>query len=794
MFERRAKIFLAILIVLAIVLAVRAAQVQLVNHGYWNEQAVHVMTRPELIETTRGRILDRKGNVMAEDLACIDACVDYRAIPTEADEDWVHDVALARLKNRMGSDFTRADKQQHDQLLQNEIAAVRSDIRKMWDVLARLGKIPAEQIDELRQGIVRRVEMRRRFVWYHKYETALKYEENREPSPWYKRWLIDQTQAAPQLDQFDVVVAEQTQPHVILSNIDNDTNNFLGKHIDDFPGLVLQPSMYRVYPYKDVAAHLIGHLAKVSQDDLRHDPNMGKELREYWPNDLIGKGGLEALCEQSLRGTRGRIERYFGDDNHIVGNVAAIAGQDVRSTIDMDLQQEVQNAFAAVVIKHEGQPDDPPLAMPGAAVVIKIDSGEVLAMASYPSYDPNTLDHDYPQLLSRELDVPLMNRATQFALEPGSTAKPMVGLGAVTDGKLALNGTIECTGYLVLDGHKYLDHRCWVASMFGEALHGNVAHHPTPPNDPHPTGFLTFSDGLQRSCNVFFETLADRQGMDRLGYWYGQFGLGRKTGVGIDEVPGLVPGDVPVPAITHRAAVWSSGIGQQFVLATPIQMANAVATIARRGIWMRPTLLPRDLDSENSPQKNSDVVDLHLNPVAIDQAWDGMTRVVNTIAGTGKNLHMDDLLVAGKTGSAQAAILKIPRRDEHGKLIQKIIQVPVEDANGKISMEQRTVPDWETIEPGTAQNPNPLAPWYRAYGDKPTYSTTGPDQDKLVHAWVIGFAPADNPKIAFAVFVEYGGSGGIAAATVGKQVLAACIAHGYLQKDARVVPYNQLPK
>jgi cell division protein FtsI/penicillin-binding protein 2 len=335
----------------------------------------------------------------------------------------------------------------------------------------------------------------------------------------------------------------------------------------------------------------------------------------------------------------------------------------------------------------------------------------------------------------------------------------------------------------VLDGVKYPNGRCWVASMYTGKI-PSVAHHPVPAADPHPTGFLTFSDALQRSCNVFFETLADRQQMDRLGYWYDRFGLGRPSGVGIAEVSGQIPGDVPVPAIEHRVATWFSGIGQSQVLATPIQMANAVATIARRGIWMRPTLLPRDIDT--NANQSSDVVDLHLNPVAIDQAWDGMTRVVNTIAGTGKTMHMDDLLVAGKTGSAQAAILKIPRRDEQGKLIYKTLEVPVMDANGKVTKVQRTTPDWEPIEPGTEEHPNPLAPWYRSYGTKD-------DRPVLVHAWVIGFAPANNPKIAFSVFVEYGGSGGGAAAAVARQVLAACVEHGYLQKNDRVVRADQLP-
>src|SRR5450432_1209739 len=437
MFERRAKIFVMVLIAIASVLLIRAAQVQLVQRQYWREQGVRAMTRPELIETSRGSLLDRKGRPIAVDVPSIDACVDYRAIPHEPDEKWVRDIADTRLKNRLGNDYRRAEKSQHDQLLQVEIGHVKSDIHAMWDELGRRGKMSSDQIDEIRQSIERKVEMRKRYVWYHKYQNATKGQENREPAPWYKRWLIDETQQMPEIDEFDIEVAEQTQPQVILQNIDNDTNNDLGKHIDDFPGLVLRASVYRNYPYKDIGAHVIGYLAKVTQDDLENDPNFGVELRKYWPNDYAGKGGLEALCEQTLRGTRGRIERYFGEESHVVENVAPEPGKDIRSTIDIELQQEVQVAFSHVVIKHKDKPDDPPLAMPGAAVVIKIDTGEVLALASYPNYDLNLLDENYASLAKDAINRPLMNRATQFALEPGSTVKPMVGLGAMTDGLIS---------------------------------------------------------------------------------------------------------------------------------------------------------------------------------------------------------------------------------------------------------------------------------------------------------------------------------------------------------------------
>jgi penicillin-binding protein 2 len=289
--------------------------------------------------------------------------------------------------------------------------------------------------------------------------------------------------------------------------------------------------------------------------------------------------------------------------------------------------------------------------------------------------------------------------------------------------------------------------KCWVASKFGHIL-SSVAHHPIPSSAPHPTGFLTFGDALERSCNVFFETMADRLKMDGLNHWMKEFGLGRLTEIGIAESRGRVPGDVQVA--NSRSATWFSGIGQSQVLATPLQMANVAATIARRGVWVRPHLLV----SESGDVERRD---LHLNPEAIEEAHRGMIAVVNSPAGTGTILHRDDILIAGKTGTAQAARFGVLLLDERGK--------PQRNEEGKVIREFK--------EPSTPEAPNKEMPWYRGSGNSGS---------ELGHAWFIGFAPAKDPKIAFAVLVEYGGSGGKDAGPVAQAILEACLEHGYLQK------------
>jgi penicillin-binding protein 2 len=304
-----------------------------------------------------------------------------------------------------------------------------------------------------------------------------------------------------------------------------------------------------------------------------------------------------------------------------------------------------------------------------------------------------------------------------------------------------------------------------------------VAHHPVPyphkGHDGNKDGFLTYSDALERSCNVYFETVADRMGITRLTDWMRRFGLGRKTGIGIEEYKGRLPGDAPRP---DRSTCFFGGIGQGYVAATPIQMANVAATIARGGLWMRPQLvMPDDKTGKLPPLRagaieGPDAVDLHLDPKAVAACKLGMYNVVNAPAGTGKAARMDDLVLCAKTGTAQAAKFKVLKKDAKGE--------PLLDENNH--------KQYEEFAPSTPDHPNPEMPWYRG---------AGANNEKLDHSWMIGFAPADDPKIAFAVLVEYGGSGGGAAADVVKTAMEACIAHGYLQAQTnKPKPQDEQPQ
>ena len=531
--------------------------------------------------------------------------------------------------------------------------------------------------------------------------------------------------------------------------------------MEKYPGLVLRPSKHRYYPYGEAACHVLGHMSVVTREDLQNDPNDDDELRQYYPNDMIGRDGVEALCDQAMRGARGRIERLVGRDA-IVSSVDPAAGRDVRITLDIELQQQIEKTFrkvqwfdkGALVEEHE---------MHGAAVVIDVPTGQVRALVSYPTFDANRFDEVYPMLAMDDVNQPLMNRATQMAIEPGSTVKPIVGMGAVTSGLIGVHDTIECTGYLIIDGKEQSCGRCWVASRFFNMLgKQGVSHHQVPYSDPHPTGHLTLSDAIQRSCNVYFETMGDKLGLEGLSRWYTKFGLGRKTGIGLAEVAGRLPDSYRGPAHGRRSASWFSAIGQMQVLATPIQMANVAATIARDGVWIRPRLVTSEKDATTRPGRTMDGpdrVDLRIPSATLSAVKEGMWRVVNTPAGSAyQDIRRSDISLAGKTGTAQAAMFSIIVRDERGQ--------PVRDERG--------VPLRRKPAISTRVHPNPQMPWYRGSG------SSGTD---LSHAWFIGFAPAKAPKIAFAVVLEYGGSGGHDPAPIVRTLLDACIQHGYLARE-----------
>ncbi len=746
-----------------LVLFARAVQVQVLQKEHWEKEVRERHVAEGQLQTSRGRILDVKGREMAINAACIDAVVDYRVVIRPADEKWIRGYARARLARTLGSTFTDALLEQRKVLLAEQIVQVRADIEQMWHDLGNpqiTGATP-EQVEERRQQTVRKVQMLRRYRWYSDYVAAGKEQEKEVPA-WWHRWLIDDQSSDLDIDSFDVTVKEQEQSHVILPAISSELANYLGKNIDRYPGLSLQPGEHRVYPMKTVASHVLGYIGPVSPEDRTKDPNRKEKetRRRYLPNDTIGRSGVEGLCEQLLRGARGQIKRDIETDK-LIESIPAEPGADVTLTIDSVLQRKIEQTFATRTMT-DGKVDPDPFY--GAAVVIDIPTNEVRALVSYPTYDVNELDKTYARMVQDDVNRPLVNRATQAQHEPGSTVKPMVGISGITEQVVGIHEGIECTGKLILDGKAVIGGKCWTYKTAIDPR--QRSHHQIPPNDPHvgrfgnPDGFLVFEDALERSCNVWCETVADRLGPSRLDQWYTRFGLGRPTGLGLPEASGLLPYYGAGPRIEQRKRTYLAGIGQGDVWATPIQMANVAATIARSGLWMRPKIVGGGFipPSVSGP----DQVRLPVDSEAMRAAREGMRLVVNSPAGSGYKVRRSDMIVAGKTGTAQAARMRVAARDKQGNMVNEQGEIVTDIKKAKKV--------W--LEYSTETDRNPLAPWYRGGGK------TG---DEVDHAWFIGFAPFEQPKIAFAVMVEYAGNGGgQAGGPIAKAILEAAVEEGYL--------------
>lgn len=744
MFERRLQTLLIVLSVVCCVLAVRAVSLQVVSHATWSKKSEEAMSDERQTPTVRGRILDVKGRELAVDQPCIDACVHYFAIAaskdtnwaaTTAEGKWLNGIARGRLKKRY-DDYAERPLAERKKLLAAEAERVKADIDVMWHDLATLSGKTEDEIDETRRQIVRRVETRRRLLWVKKYDKAA--DQQKAPSIWAR--LLGAGQA--DLDSFDLRVSEERDCHIILPNIDYALRNELARRASGYPGLLLREGVRRFYPYASVAAQTIGYTAKVTSEDLVADAKKDEPLAKYAPTDDIGRDGMEKLFEPQLRGVRGLEATTDTDAGTTVQETPSVPGGDVTTTLDVELQKKVEEAFTKVTFA-PGRPIEPSqLNMPGAAVVIDVASGEVRAMASWPTYDLNKFNELYSTLARDQINLPLWNKAIMLDVVPGSTVKPIVGISAISAGVFRPDETIHCNGFLEWNGVTYRKRfRCWTASMHDGASHQTLS-------NPHPTGYLTFPEALQRSCNVFHEELALRMGLDQLSAWFRKFGLGEPTGIGLPrESAGLLPDEWQGPAAGKFATTLLAGIGEGSLHATPIQMANVAATIARGGSAIRPTLV--------LGQRNP-MVDLHLSRAAVAEARKGMFDVVNTDAGTGTMAWLPDVPVAAKTGSAQTSPLRInqldellrPMRDENGKVIK--IDIPI----------------------GRHDAPNPEAPWYRYTGSK--------EDVRPAHGWMIGFAPAENPKVAFAVLVEYGGGGGPAAGSVVRKLVEACKDEGYL--------------
>jgi penicillin-binding protein 2 len=429
-------------------------------------------------------------------------------------------------------------------------------------------------------------------------------------------------------------------PFTYQEELDFATIARFSEHDVGLPGVEISVKPVRQYVYGALAAHLLGYVgAPVNIDEL---PDV-KNFTFYQP-DVEGKSQIEFAYDKWIRGTPGVRVMTRNVKGIIEGELRRDPpkqGNNIYLTIDARIQYIAERALRVV-----GR---------GAAVVVDPKNGDILAMATVPSYDPNTFipsvsKDDWKVLMDDETD-PLTNRAIQ-SYAPGSTYKTMIGLAGLRAG-IPANRTYNCSGGVTY-GNKYM--KCWIAEKGGS--HGN----------------LNLADALKNSCNAFFYQYGNAAGIDNIVAVGDQLGLGKKTGVPLTgESPGILPSPNWLKMISPTER-WSQGytantsIGQGFVLASPLQMAMVTATIANRGISYQPRMVLRVTDQQGKdvvdpetgklvappePVVRADLRAAGVTSEQIEQVRRGMWKVVEEPGGTGKRAQIKGIEVAGKTGTAQ---------------------------------------------------------------------------------------------------------------------------------------------
>lgn len=411
------------------------------------------------------------------------------------------------------------------------------------------------------------------------------------------------------------------QEILVKRDLDWDEIVALETHQLDLPGASLRITPQRSYPHGERLAHTLGYVSEVTRQDLDRD-------RRYRAGDLVGKFGVEHQWEAELRGVPGgqQIEvDALGRELRVLSEVEAVPGNTLVLSIDADLQDAAEDALA----EHTG-----------SVVALDPRTGEVLALVSHPSFDPNLFVRGIPaadwRALVEHARHPLSNRAIQGQYPPGSTFKIIMAAAALEEGIINPFTHLSCRGSMWFGNRRF---RCWK-----KGGHGSVNVH----------------QALVQSCDVFFYQVGQRLGIDTIAQYARAFGLGVPTGIALENEKA---GTVPDPAWKRRrfGVPWYAGetvsvsIGQGYVTTTPLQMAEAIAAVAT-GRRFRPHLVRRIESPSGEPVREfppEEVATLPLRKTTLLQLHSALADVVNSPLGTGKNARLPNVTVAGKTGTSQ---------------------------------------------------------------------------------------------------------------------------------------------
>ena len=520
-----------------------------------------------------------------------------------------------------------------------------------------------------------------------------------------------------------------TKSITIAKDVNEEIVAQISERNSEFPGISISADAVRTYLTGSMAAHVIGYTGKINEDEYKANKDI------YDSDDIIGRTGIEYVFESYLKGKDGEKQVDMSVDGTITGEYIskeAVAGSDIVLTIDSNLQKVTETALENCInkIKSGGfsQTYD---AKGGAAVVMNVNTGEVLATASNPTYEPEWfvggISKEHWQYLSTNEAHPQLNKAIQAAYEPGSTFKMITAIAGLESGAITTKEKINDVG--VYRKYKGYSPECWYYTSYHRGH-----------------GYLNVTQALQHSCNYFFYEVGDRIGVDTIAKYALHFGLGKKTGIELpSEAAGTVASTETKSKLTNGQA-WYPGdtlpaaIGQSYNNFTPMQIAKYISSIANGGTVVKPTIIKTILNSDGTEVPREEIEKytneklgientddgIQINPENINVAKEGMRMATSEAGGTAYNIFKNfQVEVAGKTGSAEA-----------GK-----------DSNN----------------------------------------------NDLVDAWFVCFAPFENPEVAVVVMIENGGHGNYAA-EVARDVLTQYFGMNEtteVNENVQAVPYTE---
>ena len=431
----------------------------------------------------------------------------------------------------------------------------------------------------------------------------------------------------------------------IASNVNEEIVAQISERNSDFPGISIATSATRTYLNGSLAAHVIGYTGKIKEEEY----NKQKDI--YDIDDIVGKTGIEYLFEEQLRGKDGEKQVEMSVDGTITGEYVsqnAIAGSDIVLTIDSNLQQVAQTALENCInkIKNGGFPATYD-AQGGSVVVMNVNTGEVLATASYPTYEPQWFVGGISQenwaYLRDDKRRPQLNKSIQATYAPGSIFKMVTAIAGLETGVITEKERINDLG--IYTRYSTYKPKCWYFTSYGRGH-----------------GYLNVTQALQHSCNYFFYETAYRMGINSVTKYALHFGLGNKTGI---ELPSEATGTVA----TKKEQILQSAIGQGENDYTPIQIAKYISSIANGGTIVKPTIIKSILNSDGTEISKEEINKytneklkiettndgITINPQSIQIAKEGMRMAASEAGGTAYNVFKKfNIEVAGKTGSAEA--------------------------------------------------------------------------------------------------------------------------------------------